>query len=386
MELFKASRQWAQRPDDERFSTLEELHGVCISYRGKAAESTAPYADLEVVSDGPEVKLAGREQTALFSHWAFGQLSQRVGAPPSYLRALPASLAATCLNHGLKARVAESNGDNAALMFHRNNGDLLLRAVTSDLYTRIWNADITGRLLGLGDGWRVPPARPCRDGQAGARPATEADLLRRDGFSLSINVGDLIAPAGLYASDHDMFAFMVNEDRRISDGTAEGLSRGFFCWNSEVGASSFGIMTFLYRNVCGNHIVWGASGVNELRIRHVGNADDKAFGALQGELVRYADSSASDEEAKIEAAKRYELGQTKDEVLDKVFGFRLASLSREKIGQGYELAAAHADLDGSPRSAWGLAQGLTRLSQTLPYADARVALDRAAGKVLQIAF
>jgi hypothetical protein len=352
----------------------------------QAAEATAPYSELEVVADGPEVKLVGREHSALFSHWSFGQLAQRAGAPPSYLRELPATLAATCLNHGLQNRAAGPNGDTAALMFHRNNGDLLLRSVTSELYTRIWNADITGRLLRLGDEWRVPPARPCHEGQAGARPATEADLLSRDGFSLSINVGDLIAPAGLYASDHDMFAFMVNEGRRIADGTAEGLSRGFFCWNSEVGAASFGIMTFLYRNVCGNHIVWGASGVNELRIRHVGNADDKAFGALQGELVRYADSSASEDEAKIEAAKRFQIAATKDETLDAIFRMRIAGLSRDKIGQGYDLAEVNTDVDGSPRSAWGLAQGLTRLSQTLPYADARVVVDRAAGKVLQLAF
>ena len=183
-----------------------------------------------------------------------------------------------------------------------------------------------------------------------------------------------------------MFAFMVNKGRRIADGTAEGLSRGFFCWNSEVGAASFGIMTFLYRNVCGNHIVWGASGVNELRIRHVGNADDRAFGALQGELVRYADSAASEDEAKIEAAKRFQIAATKDDTLDAIFRLRIAGLSRDKIGQGYDLAEVHVDVDGSPRSAWGLAQGLTRLSQTLPYADARVVVDRAAGKVLQLAF
>ena len=39
-----------------------------------------------------------------------------------------------------------------------------------------------------------------------------------------------------------------------------------------------------------------------------------------------------------------------------------------------------------PRTAWGMAQGATRLSQQEINADHRVALDRAAGKVLEVAF
>jgi hypothetical protein len=35
---------------------------------------------------------------------------------------------------------------------------------------------------------------------------------------------------------------------------------------------------------------------------------------------------------------------------------------------------------------WGIAQGLTEYSQKAPYADARTKLDRAAGKVLEMAF
>ncbi len=44
------------------------------------------------------------------------------------------------------------------------------------------------------------------------------------------------------------------------------------------------------------------------------------------------------------------------------------------------------DQDGDPKSKWGLVQGITRHSQTLPYADERTALDRAAGKLMAITF
>jgi hypothetical protein len=42
-----------------------------------------------------------------------------------------------------------------------------------------------------------------------------------------------------------------------------------------VGAASFGLMTFLFRAVCGNHIVWGAEDVKALKIRHNGLAPER---------------------------------------------------------------------------------------------------------------
>jgi len=48
----------------------------------------------------------------------------------------------------------------------------------------------------------------------------------------------MISPAGIYASDHDMFSFLVNEEYRIDDGSDGGLARGFFVQNSEVGAEN----------------------------------------------------------------------------------------------------------------------------------------------------
>jgi uncharacterized protein DUF932 len=180
------------------------------------------------------------------------------------------------LNHGV-SKLASASGDNqsANVLFHQGDG-LVVRAFTSDRYSRIWNYEVLDRLIPLQEyGWRVPPARPARRSQAGIRIATKADVLDGNKFGLSIKQGDAIAPAGLYASDHDMFVFMVNERNRVKDGTSNGLAKGFFVENSEVGAASLSLTTFFYRVVCGNHIVWGATDVSELRIRHVGFADTR---------------------------------------------------------------------------------------------------------------
>lgn len=385
MDLFKASSQWKTRPADERFWTVEEMLEACKSYADSAREADhVPFADIRTEADGTDVIIAGKTGTrAKLTHWAFGQISSLVGAPANYLRTLPATLAVQNLNHGLKNRVDEGGKRDAQLLFHQNGG-LLLRAMTSDLYTRIWNWEVAKKLLALRDnGWAVPPARPAMEGQAGARPATETDVLKVKMTGLGIQVGDMIAPAGLYASDHDMFAFMVNEENRIDDGSEGGLGRGFFVENSEVGASSFSLTTFLYRYVCGNHIVWDAKDVKEVRLRHIGSADIQS-GRILAEFKRYANSSASDLEAKIASAKRAQIAGTKDEVIDRLFGLRISS--RKVLDRAYDMADQNSDVDGSPRSPWGFAQGMTRYSQTIPFADQRNEVDRAAGKVLQIAF
>jgi hypothetical protein len=355
MQLFKANQQWSTRPDDESFASLDALHDACASYRDVAKVATVPYTKLAVVPVGADVHVTGPNGgSAALTHWAFGQLSARAEAPASYLRTLPAELAASNLTHGLAKRTTD---ETASMMFHQNGG-LLCRAITSERYTRIWNVDITSRLLRLRD--TFPQWQPAPAAMDGKR--------------------------GLYASDHDLFAFLVDNDRRVFENANGGLSRGFFVWNSEVGAASFGVMKFLYEYVCGNHIVWGASQVSELRVRHIGDADTRAWRELATEIRRYADSSVSDDEARIEATRRCILGADKDAVLDKIFGLRIPVLSRKRADDAYQAAEAHVDWYGDPRSAWGIANGITELARALPYTDERVAMDRAAGKVLSIAF
>ena len=200
---------------------------------------------------------------------------------------------------------------------------------------------MTERLRELPEtGWRVPPARPAQGDDPQARPATASDVLddREGGGGLSINLGDMIAPAGLYASDRDMFVFMVNEKNPIEDGRGNRLSRGFFCWNSEVGDKSFGLMMFLYAHVCGNHIVWGADDVREVRIRHVGSANRRAWWEIRRTLSEAVDRSAEEEEGRIRTAQSYRIAGTKEELLDTIFKFRWNTAPRKTLELAYQTA------------------------------------------------
>ena len=398
MHLFEASQQWATRPPDERFSSIEEMLKVCKEYYNQACEAELETSKLKVVADENEVKLFGQTgRESKLTHWAFGQLSQRANAPAHYLRNLPAEIAAECLNYGFSR--SKNSHTQLELMFHQlsdeigqqplpqiqSSNPLILRAITSNKYKRIWNYEIVEELQELLDkGWRVPPARPALSNQPGTRKATAEDVLRDQGF-LSIKEGDLIAPAGLYASDHDMFTFLINENAQIDDGTDGGLHRGIFFENSEVGDKALRCTTFLYRHVCGNHIVWDAEKVKTRTIRHVGKARDK-FKQIFQDLKNYENKSAYRDEQKIIKAQKKEIGKDKEETVDKLFTRFNQNISREQLEFAFDYADSHSDTDGSPTTVWGMTQGITRLSQESQFADERTKLDRAAGKVLRIAF
>ncbi len=61
----------------------------------------------------------------------------------------------------------------------------------------------------------------------------------------------------LYASDRDVFLFLVDDTHpieagRLSNGDPDLFFRGFYCWNSEVGSKTLGIASFYLRTVCAN--------------------------------------------------------------------------------------------------------------------------------------
>jgi hypothetical protein len=398
--LYRASAQWAHRPADERFWTLEEARDVCRHYADNAQELTVDFGRSALVAgEDDNIRLAlddGREAT--ITNWAFSQLARTAGAPADYLRKLPPALAIQCIETGLDTHFADASDMERSALVHQN-GTCVLRSLTSDKYSRFWNHKIFDRLANLQEsGWKVPPARPSPASGPGARPATATDVLqnRTAGGGLAVNVGDMIAPAGIYASDHDMFAFMVNETARIDDGSDGGLSRGFFVSNSEVGAAGLRVTIFHYRHVCGNHIVWGASDVMDVSLRHIGNIEGKFSLELAGAVEAWANQGTADEVSRISRAKSTILGKTDDEVLDSIFKaftarrkYNLPSgMSVKMIGAALQTAKEWEHQDGNPYSVWGVVNGITRLSQSpvyAPFADERNFLDRAGAAVFQLA-
>ena len=378
--LHAASSQWADRPADERFWTLRDMRMACEVARANSAASRMPFNSLSIGSSGDELTIAGRTGTpARFTHYAFGQFCGAVGAPAGYLRELPAHVAADALNTGIAKHAADTSDRD--LLFHKNGG-LTLRACLSSRYDRVWDDEVCRMLVRL-DGWRTPAGLYVSGEQ---RIATSDDILPGQ---INIHPGDAIGPSGLYASDHDMFAFLVAPDRVISDGAGGSLMRGIFVRNSEVGDAALSITFFLMQAVCGNHIVWNATGVHEIRVRRLGEGTlRRAFRGFEADLRRYHDSAA-EEETGIVAARKLTLGNTKEEVLDALVKYAKGHsipIARNRFVEAYETAEEHEAWYGNPRTLWANVAGLTHASQKTGYADDRATIDRAAGKLMQMAF
>ena len=365
--LNQAHTQWANRPDDERFTSLTNLGRYLDTLRANSRALKAATRALEARpvegSDTGLVVVGPGGAPAGLTHWSFGQLAQRAGAPASYLRKLPAPLVADCVNVGLAQRPVEDIG---VLLQRDPTGLVDLRAVTGPEYGRVWNADVVAALAKrFGDGvtghFRVPGIR----GQALAEVTKENTTL--------------------YASDRDMFVFLADEERRIEvpgrrDGQPGSLARGFFVWNSEVGSATFGVATFLFDFVCQNRIVWGADEYREIRIRHTSGAPDRWINEVAPALERYAASSDASVTKALAEARRTKAGDGTPEGVRKVLEARFTK------SRAAAISTAHMLEEGRPiETLWDVAVGVSAFARGVTYQDERVALEREAGEFLKVA-
>src|SRR5258708_5061732 len=142
--LTRASSEWSTRPADERFASLQALHSAVTAHHNAAGVARVPFAPLHAKAVDGEVLLNGRTDTAAhLTHWAFGQLAQRAGAPGSYLATLPATLAADCINDGLAKRAKDDDAaSDAQILFNRDRA-LTAPPIPPDPYTPICTTHIT---------------------------------------------------------------------------------------------------------------------------------------------------------------------------------------------------------------------------------------------------
>jgi len=365
--MMAAAAQYANRPADERFATIDALINAARADRYASKERRYALRDLQATSttateNSPAaVVLQSPKGTAELTHWSFSQLARTVGAPAAYLRTLPATLAASCINHGIGQT---PSGTDVNILAKQNGHGPIVRACTSETYGRLWDEQLYS--------------------------AVRDSLLRgshtkfRDG--LPTWSGET---AGWYRGDRDSFGITVDGGSIVDDpsasqgnGSSGQMYRGLIIRNSEVGAAAVSVSTFLFRYICGNHIIWGAQNVAKFRRRHVGM---NALRDTMREIVRLArewtTQSASQDQALIKVLIDHEIAHTKEAVIDEL----------RKVGYTKDQAIAAYDLterteNASPRSFWGLAQGTTRLSQTESdgHMDERQTIDDLAGQLLAI--
>ncbi|MCR6734087.1 MAG: DUF932 domain-containing protein [Afipia sp.] len=367
----RVSSEWFSRPDDERYLSLTDLHDAVRRRADRAQARTVEsrFVRVQAARDNAErlaLLVPGRDEPVAPTHWSFGQLCGLVGAPSSYLRQLPASLAGINLQHGLLSHRAE-----LVKTLEADDGRIELRAVTGPDYGRIWDHELVSavkKIAGNGTGdtrWKVPGV-------------LDWNTMTHNPF-----VDVTKDTTTLYASDRDVFLFLVDDTHpieagRLPDGSPDLYFRGFYCWNSEVGSKTLGIASFYLRAVCMNRNLWGVENFEEITIRHSKFAAQRFAHEAAPALTRFADSSPAPFIAGIKAARERIVARNDE---DRDSFLRKRGFSKSETTKIIE-TVLHEE-GRPPESVFDFVQGISALARGKPHQDARLELEGKAKRLLE---
>ncbi|MDK4732069.1 DUF932 domain-containing protein [Rhizobium sp. CNPSo 3490] len=369
----RVSSEWFSRPDDERYLSLGELYGAVRSRAERAHARTVESSSirLEASRDNSErlaLILPGNRRPVAPTHWSYGQLCTLVGAPATYMRQLPAPLAAINLQHGLLKNRAE-----LVKTLEMDDGRVELRAVTGPDYGRIWDHELVSAVMkiagnGTGDTiWKVPGLLDW------------ASMTHNPFVDISKDT------TTLYASDRDVFLFLVDDTHpieagRLQNGEPDLFFRGFYAWNSEVGSKTLGIASFYLRAVCANRNIWGTENFQEISIRHSKFAAERFAHEAAPALASFANSSPAAFVAGIQAARERIVARDDE---DRQTFLRRRGFSRSETGKIIETVLS--EEGRPPESIFDFVQGITALARDKTHQDVRLELEGKARRLLESA-
>jgi hypothetical protein len=368
--LMEASTQWATRPQDQRFRTLEELSEKVKGRRLRSRSVDIDSQRTKVTSEGGKLIINGTITPCEPTHWSFGQLSTVIGAPAKYLRTLPQELLVKNLNHGLETTPRDTH--KFMTIASEDESVNTLQAITSPTYGRIWDADCVdavGRIVERSNGRFHNPLAYAHKGTPNGFQSIDNSYTER---------------AGQYSTDRDVFMLMLEGGSILEAGPRAELHRGFFVWNSEVGSKTFGLCTFLFNTVCGNNIVWGATDVNRLVIRHTSGGPGRFDSQAMPALLDYVNASAAPVEHTIKAASEKIVWDGKDASFAGLLEYlgKVSKFSKAEVRSAIDFAKAE---EGDCRTLWQLVQGFTAYARGFDWVDARIDLETRAVKLLNLA-
>lgn len=365
------SSQWASRPDDQKFLDLTSLKAQVGAWKQASGTKEVVPKQLTLKHDADNPAALNLEVDGLpatMTHFGFQQLAWAAKTPADYMRRLPAPLAALNVNYGLKA------AQQKALSAYVMGGDTtMLRGITSPSYGRIYDEDVVDAVMkiagnGTGDTrWKVPGC---------------IEWGSEHGVSYNPKVDITKENTTLYASDRDIFLFLVDDMNPIEvglldDGSPDLMFRGFYVWNSEVGQRTFGVATMYLRGVCQNRNLWGVEQFNETVFKHTSGAPEKFIQQAAPALESFTEGSTTKVIAGVKAAKAAKVSVTDEERIDFLAKLGFSEKQAKVLIQRSE------DEEGKkPTTIWDHAQAISAQARTEPLQEKRLALEQIAGKVL----
>lgn len=395
LNTMQVSHQWANRPNEERWTSLYDFHNYNMDVYHSSQTKTFALKELSARPvDGDEtgkaLEIVGPSgKGASVSNWAFNQLvGNRLESYPSMVSKMPAKLASDVINW----RIGEVPDERLGILINRvtENGlvtvdtaakqSLLIRAVTSEGYGRIWNYQVTLPLVDrFGDAltgdWTVP----------GIRGKALTEVTKEN--------------TTIFGSDKDMHVMLADEKNKLiipnrRNGQSGELSRGFIVSNSEVGGGTLYVAFFTYDYLCGNRIIWGLEDSFEIRLRHSKTAPDRWLDEIAPAIENYGKVKASKFEDRLLLAQATKVNDkvmtVKGEGKTYLVPETLESSLKKTLPQVTQklivgIAKAFDDEENRPmETVWDEVTAITAYAKSIPYTSERIPVERAGGKLLEL--
>ncbi len=384
-----ASKQWASRPADERFATLADLRSYLLQRQAHTREVVRSLDTIKAIGlpDG-DVKLLGSRGEAALTHHSFNQLSLMASLNGDTLRSAidnfvspekAAKWVADGLNMGLEGRIHEVRTSDSRksleanmLMQLPNGRPLTARSFNTAKYSRIWDLDIIDRF---------------------------ALKLWQEGFT---NPPAYDGPAGLYASDRDLFILAAPKNvarinmpgiRPSTDSSLGGFEiagQQFYPFiivtNSEVGGQSASFFGGLLQEICGNHILWNVRDAVRFSVKHVGEANQRLERGFLEFMAQWTSTGTLAERRALQAAIEHFVAKdgkgTVEWLNDKGWSRKAAQQAVDLIETGDRQAGIH---DENPTRLFNVVAALTAGARDIKHQDSRILVEQKAGKLLSLA-
>lgn len=359
------SREWRNRPDDERFTSIESFMAFLKTRKEQSTELHAGIEDISFAGTGDDLFMMLHDKAYAPTDWMLEQFCNQIGMPRSFLQRLNAETITLCLQDVMSKRTRSD--DEEAQVKLLTQGDTM-RCLTSTSYNRIWDYDVAENILDVAmsrGSWKIP-------GEMNWSNMTHNPFvdITKDNTTL-------------FASPRDMFMFLCQDDQpivagKLPNGDDDVYFRGFYGFNSETYGGKGGLKYFMLRGVCMNRNLWGVEQVNEISIKHTKHSTDKLKKETQIALLEFTKSEPLDFVNAIQNAQKIKVASNDDErreFLVKKAGLidRNAPIVMEIVQneEGHPMETLHDAI-----------QGITALARRKPYQSERVKLEAQAQGLL----
>lgn len=376
------SAEWFARSDEERFTDLKTMHAQLVDRWDQCHTSVIDNKKMEILLPDKitrenahqfsiAIEAGSKSREVLATHNSFNQLSARVNAPAKFLRTLPNALIAQNLNWALH----NNRSEDEIGVFYDNQR---LRSINGPNYGRIPDHEVVDAVMRIaGDGtgkhgfrWKVPGEMDWSTGRYHPnKPITKQSTT-------------------FYASDRDVFMFLVDDRNPIEVGTYRDprtgqqhpdlMFRGLGVKNSETGNGTLAAFAMYLRAVCMNRNLWGVEGFEEISIKHTRRAPERFLQEARPALNSFANGDAKRLVDGVNKAKAAIVARDDEKAIE----FLNAIPGMTKARTSKVFTYLETEEGTKPRSAWDFGQGITAIARDIPFSDERTTLELQAKRIL----